>query len=146
MLDISFSLEAISRSHLPQNSKIWYRCFGRRLLQNQHENDWNISVCVVLVSPYSVQELLSPNCMRRYLFVTRKPQACLKSLEKTRKASLCYGFFSVVTEYFRQYQGFGTTHLLAKSFGQGLVPSRGLRDWCIFMRCHCVLFMLDKLC
>ena len=145
MLGISFSLEVISRSQLPQNSKIWCRCFGRRLLQNQHENGWNISVCVVLVSPYSVQELLSPNCMRRYLFVIRKPQACLK-FKKHETASLCYGFFSVVTEYVRQYQEFGPTHLLAKSFGEGLVPSRDLRDWCIFMRRQSVLFMLDKLC
>ena len=126
LLDISFVLEVISRLKLPQNSKILYCCFARRLLQNRHESDLNITVCVVLVSSYSVQELPLPNCMRHYLFVTRKSQACSKSLEKTRSsfASLCYGFFSVDTEYIRQYQQFGTTHLLIKHFGQGRVLSR----------------------
>ena len=121
-----------SRSQLPQNGKILYRCFGRRLLQNRHESDWNFTVYVVLVSPYSIQELPSPNFMRRYLLVTRKSPACSKSLQKPRNsfASLCYGFFSVDTEYVRQYQQFSTTHLLAKHFGQGLTPSRHLRDWC----------------
>ena len=89
-------------------------------------------MCVALVSPYSVQELPSPNCMRRYLSVTRKSQACPKSLKKTQNsfAPLCYGFFTVNTEYVRQYQQFGrlTTHLLIKHFEQGLVPSWHLRD------------------
>ena len=130
MLDISLLLKVGSRSQRPQNSKILCRCFGRTLLQNRHESDWNITVRVILVSPYSVQELPTPNFMRRCLFVTRKSQACSKSLEKTRNsfAPLCYGFFSVDTEYVRQYQQFSTTHLLVKYFGQGLVPIQHLRD------------------
>ena len=121
MLNISFILEVISRSQLPQNSEILYCSFGRRLFQNQHENDWNITVCVVLVSPYSVQELPSPNCMRHHLFVSKNPQPCSKSfekkrheiasLEKTRNSfsPLCYGFFSADTEYVRQHQQFEAT-------------------------------------
>ena len=83
LMDVSFLLEVISRSQLPQNSKILYRCFGRRLLQDGHESDWNITLRVVLVSLYSVAKLPSPNCMKHYLFVVRKSQACSKSLEKT---------------------------------------------------------------
>ena len=72
------------------------------------------------------------NCMRQYLLGAKKPQACSRSLEKPQNSfePLCYGFFSVDTEYVRQYQQFGTIHLLVKHFGQGLVPSRSLRDWC----------------
>ena len=108
-----------------------------------------ISPCVVLVSPYSVQELLSPNCMRHYLLVTRKPQACSKSLEKTRNsfAPPCYRFFSVATKYVMQYQQFGTTHLLVKHFPQGLVPSRHLRDWyCVYAVAVSTFVDLDKSC
>ena len=83
LMNVSFLLEVISRSQLPKNSKILYRCFGRRLLQDRHESDWNITLRVVLVSPYSVAKLPSPNCMKHYLFVVRKSQACSKSLEKT---------------------------------------------------------------
>ena len=68
----SFLLEVISRSQLPQNSKILFLCFRRRLLQNQCGSDWNITVCAVLVSPYSFHELPLPNSMRTYLFVTWK--------------------------------------------------------------------------
>ena len=62
---------------------------GRRLLQNRHGSDWNITV--ILVSPYSVQELPLPNCMRQCLFETRKS----KTIEKTPNSftPLCYGFF-----------------------------------------------------
>ena len=67
---ISFLPKVISRSQLPQNSKILYLCFRRRLLQNRHGNDWNTSVCVILVSSCLVHELPLPNCMRRYMFVT----------------------------------------------------------------------------
>ena len=109
LLDVSFLLEVISRSQLPQNSEILYRCFGRRLLQDRHESDWNITLCVVLVRPYSVQELPSLNCMRHYLFVAAKSQAWSKSLEKSRNSfePPCFGFFSVDSEYVRQYQQFG---------------------------------------
>ena len=68
----SFLLEVISRSQLPQNSKILCLCFRRRLLQNQCGSDWNITVCAILVSPYSFHELPLPNSMRIYLFVTWK--------------------------------------------------------------------------
>ena len=44
----SFLLEVISTSQLPQNSKIFYFCFRRRLLQNRHGSDWSITVCVIL--------------------------------------------------------------------------------------------------
>ena len=91
-----------------------------------------LALCVVLVSPYSVQELPSPNCTRHYLLVAGNSQACSKSLEKRRNSfePHCYGLFSVDSEYVRQYQQFGTIYLLVKHFGQGLVPSRHLRDWC----------------
>ena len=100
-LNILFSL----RSQLPQNSKILYFCFRRRLLQNRHGSEWNITLCVVLVSHYMVQELILPNCLRHYLFEIRKSQTGSKSIKKTTNSSkpLCYGFFSVDIEYIRQY-------------------------------------------
>ena len=70
LLDKSFSLEVISRLQLSQNSKILHLCFRRRLPQNRHGSDWNITVRVILVSPYSVHELPLPNCTRRYLLET----------------------------------------------------------------------------
>ena len=78
---ISFLPKVISRSQLPQNSKILYLCFRRKLLQNQHGSDW--SLCVILVSSYLVHELPLPYCMRRYLFETRKSYVCSKPIEKT---------------------------------------------------------------
>ena len=91
----SFLLEVISRSQLPQNSKILYLCFRRKLLQNRHGSDWSITVCVILVSCYLVHELPLPYCMRRYMFETRKSYACSKSIEKTADSfpPLRYGFF-----------------------------------------------------
>ena len=108
-------------------------------ISNQYENDWNITLCVALFRPYSVKELSLPNCIKCYLFVTRKPQTCSKSLEKIRNgfARLCYCFFSVNTEYVRQYQQFNTTHLLLKRFVQELVPSRHFRETdVVFMLCQ----------
>ena len=81
MLDKSILLEVISGLQLPKNSKI-----RKILLQNRHGSDWNITVHVILVSHYSVQELLLTNCMRRYLFKTRESQTCSKSIEKTPSA------------------------------------------------------------
>ena len=97
---ISFLPKVISRSQLPQNSKILYLCFRRRLLQNRHGNDWSITVCVILVSSYLVHELPLPYCMWRYMFETRKSYACSKSIEKTPDSfpPLQYGFFSVDIE------------------------------------------------
>ena len=67
-----FLLEVISRSQLLQNSKFLYLCFRRRPLQNWHGSEWNIAVCVILVSPYSVHELPLLNCMRGHFFETWK--------------------------------------------------------------------------
>ena len=54
----SFLPEVISRSQVPQNSKILYLCFRKRLLQNWHGSDWSIiTVCVILVSSYLIHEL-----------------------------------------------------------------------------------------
>ena len=94
---ISFLPKVISRSQLPQNSKILYLCFRRRLLQNRHGSDWSITLCVILVSSYLVHELPLPYCMWRYMFETRKSYACSKSIEKTPDSfpPLQYGFFSV---------------------------------------------------
>ena len=50
------------------------------------------SVCVVLVSPYLVQEFPSPNGMRNYLFETRKSQACSKSIETASHLSAMVSF------------------------------------------------------
>ena len=96
----SFLPEVISRSQLPQNSKILYLCFRRKLLQNRHGSDWSITVCVILVSSYLVHELPLPYCMWRYMFETRKSYACSKSIEKTPDSfpPLRYGFFSVDIE------------------------------------------------
>ena len=96
----SFLPEFISRSQLPQISKILYLCFRRRLLQNRHGNDWSITVCVILVSSYLVHELPSPYCMRRYMFETRKSYACSKLIGKTPDSfpPLRYSFFSVDIE------------------------------------------------
>ena len=60
--------------------------------------------------------------MKHYLFVAGNSQACSKSLGKRRNSMepLCYGLFSVDSEYVRQYQQFGTIYLLVKHFGQGL--------------------------
>ena len=93
----SFLPEVISRSQLPQNSKILYLCFRRKLLQNRYGNDWSITVCVILVSSYLVHELPLPYCMRRYMSETRKSYSCSKSIEKTPDSfpPLRYGFFSV---------------------------------------------------
>ena len=95
-----FLLDVISRSQLPQNSKILYYCFRKCLLRNRHGKDWNIIACVVLVSPWSVQELPSRSCMRHYLFETRKSRVFSKSLEKKPSSltPLCFGFFSVDIE------------------------------------------------
>ena len=102
----SFLPEFISRSQLPQNSKILYLCFRRRLLQNRHGNDWSITLCVILVSSYLVHELPSPYCMRRYMFETRKSYACSKLIGKTPDSfpPLRYSFFSVDIELVRQYK------------------------------------------
>ena len=68
----SFLPEVISRSQLPQNSKILYLGFRRRLLQNRHGSDWNITMCIILVSFYLLHEMPLPYRMRRYMFETRK--------------------------------------------------------------------------
>ena len=75
-------MEVISRSQLQQNSDNLYCSFRKRLLQNQHGCDCNITMCVLLVSFYLVQELPLPNCMKCYLFEARNLQTCLKLLEK----------------------------------------------------------------
>ena len=97
----SFLPEVISRLQLPQNSKILYLCFRKRLLQNWHGSDWSIiTVCVILVSSYLVHELPLPYCVRCYMFETRKSYACSKSIEKTPDSfpPLQYGFFSADNE------------------------------------------------
>ena len=96
----SFLPEVISRSQLPQNTKILYLCFRRRLLQNRHGSDWSITVCVILVSSYLVHELPLPCCMTHYMVETRNSYACSKSMEKTPDSfrPLRYGFFSVNIE------------------------------------------------
>ena len=67
------------------------------LLQSRHESDWNITLCVVLVSPYSVQEFPSPNCT---IPISLRPKVTgfFKAIRKDKKqlhTLLCYGFFSV---------------------------------------------------